>query len=842
MSAKKNVLSALHLPLLCVVMLVHGFANTLQAMATDPHADMSSLPQLEESVPSRTMAALPKRIKTIFVQGNLLIPTETILAKIPYREGDIFKPQRARAMIQTLHKLGSLSDIQLAAEVVAPDAVDLYISVQEKKQVADFAFSGNRNLKREEVEKKFKISEIKFLDEEELANIVAQIKTLYAEKDYHHVEIEARLITTDEKTVAQFDITEGSRTHVQRVFIQGNTRFSNKKIRELLFTREDWLLGFLNKAGSFQPDALEYDKSLIENFYQNQGYLAAQVNNVAVDPVPNSSNVNVTFCVDEGDLYVIESVKAPGNAILSEEELLQVIPVKPGQLYSRELIRQTIEAMRMLWGEHGYIYAEVDPSIIPDENKKTVQVEFHTTLGNCMTLRRMTIVGNKKTKDKVIRRQILLDEGELLTTRRMELSKERVQALGYFDPRNGVNWKIIKLDEENADLELLLQEVKTGSMYAQLGTGGVLTDKNSPSDTFRVSAGLQDINFLGSGIQINLNGSYSRQERSVDFSISDPWLFDRPLFGGLSLFHRRSTFDEFRATKLGEAPSALDTGVGGQLGFAIGTLTGTPFQALAGSNALFEAGYEHLKFRPVLPPADSLKPLYDRKFHSGDQARIGLNFAQDARNHPVMPSRGYIWNMGAKFGLSPHMSCPDSFGFFKWEFDFQWYTPLINEYDLILRFHTFAGIIKEFGNHTIPYRELYNIGGPATVRGFLYGQIGPLLVSTTNPVEASNAPLGGKRAFTASLELLFPIAPDGSIRGCLFYDGGTGWDTPDTNLLKNTGFSVRNNSFDYRHAIGFGIRLTRPSPVRIDVGFKLDRRKRLGEPLSEFHFTMAQDF
>lgn len=831
MSAKRNMLSILHLPSLLMVIICMSFANNLHAMAANPHDEF--IPHHEEN--------LPKKIRTIIVQGNNLVPTETILAKIPYHVGELFKPQRARGMIQTLYKLGSLSNIRLAVDVVAPDAVDVYIIVQEKKQIIDFIFQGNRNLKRDEIEKKYKISQIKFLDEEELANIATQIKALYTEKDYHHVEIDAHLIDKDGKNYAEFIIKEGSPTHVQRVFIEGNERFSSKKIRDLLFTREDWVLGFLNKAGSYQPDALEYDKSLIESFYQNKGFLGAQVTDIKVDPVPQSSNVNVTFTVDEGDLYTIESVKAPGNAILSEEELLQVIPVKPGQLYSRELVRQTIEAMRVLWGEHGYIYAEVDPSVIPDENKKTVQIEFHTTLGNCMTLRRLTITGNKKTKDKVIRRQILLDEGELLTTRKMDISKERVQALGYFDPRNGVNWKIIKLDEETADLELLLQEVKTGSMYAQMGTGGVLTDKNSPSDTFRISAGLQDINFLGSGVQINLNGSYARQEQSVDFSLSDPWLFDRPLFGGMSLFHRRSNFDEFHATRSGP-PSALDTGIGGQIGFAIGTLTGTPFQALAGSNALFEAGYEHLNFRPVLPPADSLLPLYNRKFHSGDQARVGLNFAQDARNNPVMPSRGYIWNMGAKFGLSPHMSQQNSFGFFKWEFDFQWYTPLINEYDLILRFHTFAGIIKEINNHTIPYRELYNIGGPATVRGFLYGQIGPLLADAANPLGNLGAPLGGKRAFTASVELLFPVTPDGSIRGCLFYDGGTGWDTPDTSLLRNTGYTVRNNKFDYRHAIGFGIRLTRPSPVRIDVGFKLDRRKRLGEPLSEVHFTMAQDF
>lgn len=829
MSAKRNVLYTLHLPLLFIVTIACNMSlHTMTAEENLVSEDMQS-----------AVNTTPQKIKDIIVQGNQLIPVETILAKIPYRIGDIFRPQRSRLMIKTLYQLGSLSDIQLAAELTA-DGVILLITVVEKKQIAEFAFSGNKNLKREEVEKKLKISAIKSLDEEELTSIVAQIKKLYGDKDYHHVEIHAYFVEKDEKVIAQFDITEGSRTHVHRVFMEGNSCFSDKLLRNLLFTREEWILGFLNKAGSFQPDALEYDKSLIENFYQNQGYLAAQVSDIVVDPVQGTSRVNVTFKIEEGDVYTIESVKAPGNAILSEEELLNMIPIKPGQLYSREMIRQTIEAMRMLWGEYGYIYADIDPSINPNEETKKVQVEFHTTLGNCMTLRRITVTGNKKTKDKVIRRQILLDEGELLTTRKMELSKERVQALGYFDARTGVNWKIIKLDEENADLELLLQEVKTGSFYAQLGTGGIVTDKSSPSDTFRVSGGLQDINFLGSGLQINLNAAYSKQERSIDFSLSDPWLFDKPLYGGVSVYHRRSTYDEFHGT-LNGPPSELDTGLTGQFGFALGTLTGTPFQAFAGSNALVDAGYEHIKFNPVRAPAADLEVLYARKFHSGDQVRVGFNFAQDARNHPIMPSRGYIWTMNAKFGLSPHLSSrPNSFGFFKWEFDVQWYTPLIDEYDLILRVHAFVGMIKQFGQHTIPYRDLYNIGGPATVRGFLYGQIGPTLFNANQELLA---PLGGKRAFTASVELLFPITPDGSMRGCLFYDGGAGWHTPDRqDVPTNNGYFLRNNQFNFRHAIGVGIRLTRPTPVRIDVGFKLDRRKRLGESLSEVHFTMAQDF
>lgn len=798
------------LPLLFIT-LISGYHVTRLSAMTSATA--------QENLPA------PKRVRIqkILVRGNKLIPTNTILTKIPYHVGDVYKPQKSRQLINSLYKIGSLSYVHLDAEEVDTDHVVLTITVKEKQPIAEFIFTGNDHLKRDEINKKIMLADIKALDEEELSTIVDKLKKLYAEKDYHHVEINPRFEATEEKTVAHFEIQENKPTHVQRVFIEGNCKFRSKQLRALLFTRENWVLGFLNKAGSYQPDALDYDKSLIENFYHNNGYLAAHVTDVKVDPVPESCDVNVTFKVEENEIYTIEAVKAPGNSLLSEEELLNAIPIKPGQLYSKENIRQTLEALRVLWGEYGYIYAEVEPSVIPDENTKTVVIEFNTNLGNCMRLNRITLVGNKKTRDKVIRRQLLLDEGELLTTRKLDLSKERVQALGYFDQRNGVNWKIVRLDDERADLELMLNEVKTGQFYAQIGTGGIATDKSSPSESFRVSVGAQDTNILGLGWQGNLAISYSRQDRSLDFSINNPWLFDRPLYGGCTFFHRRSNYDEFTGTR--NKPSELSTGGAGQIGFTV--------QGLASTNAVAEAGFENIQFNQVIAALPGFQPLLNRKFQSGQLVRLGINVIQDLRNHPVMPSRGSIWSSLLKIGVPHSSSC---FSYIKWELDGQWYTPLINEYDLILRLHGFFGIVKPIKNHTLPYRELYHIGGPATVRGFLFGQIGPTLVDEKNNINDS---LGAEKALVLNVELLFPIARDGSMRGVVFYDGGAGWETPDRNLIP---CGLRNERFNFRHAIGLGIRLTRPSPIRLDVGFKLDRKKRLHESLSEVHFTMAQDF
>lgn len=766
-----------------------------------------------------------QKIESISVVGNQSVPTPTIMAHIPYHVGDTFKPQKSRQLIKSLYRLGSLDSIKVLVKE-AGNNVALTISVTEKTPIQDFCFEHNSHLKKDEIEKKLKISEIKAVSQGDLHVLTENIKKMYGEKDYHNVTITSSIEHKESGNNVQFDIHEGKPTRVRRVCISGNTCVSSKKLRSLLFTREDWLFGFINRAGSYQPDALAYDKSVIEEFYHNHGFLAAQVTDILVDPVPNSVDQNITFCIKEGDLYTIESVKAPENSLLSEEEILRVIPIRPGQLYSKEAIRSTLETLRMLWGEYGYIYADVDPAVIPDEKTKKVAITFNTSLGNKMKLNRITIIGNKKTCEHVIRRELFLDEGDLVTTRQLDLSKERVQALGYFDQHTGVNWKMTKIDQDRLDLELLLQEVSTGKLFAEIGFGGVASDRYSPSDSFRVRGGVQDINWLGKGYQLNLSGAYSRQEWGFDASIANQWLFDRPLYGNARLFHRRAHYEEFRGSR--NVPSEEATGGSGQIGFSLSRLWKASFLA--------DAGAEHLAFNRVIAINPQLQPLMDRKFHSGTVGKVGANLMQDLRNHPVFPSNGYVWNLGFHAGL-PGTS-RNSFGYGKWEFEGQWYSPLIDEYDLVLRIHAFLGFIHQFGCHTIPYRELYHIGGPATVRGFDFGQIGPWLIDNT---EDNRFPLGAKKAFVFNVELLFPIKRDNSIRGLFFYDGGAGWDTPDRCLIPPD-FIVRNNNFNFRHSVGFGIRLTNPMPLKLDVGFKLDRRKRWHESLSEVHFTMSQDF
>jgi len=242
------------------------------------------------------------------------------------------------------------------------------------------------------------------------------------------------------------------------------------------------------------------------------------------------------------------------------------------------------------------------------------------------------------------------------------------------------------------------------------------------------------------------------------------------------------------------------------------------------------------------PGSAAYSRIIKQQFKNGTMCYINLEAGQDVRNHILHPSSGFQWSAISRIGL-PSVN----FGFWKFDLDYSWYTSLIDEYHLVLGFHTHFGYVKPLRNKTIPFQELFNIGGPATVRGFEWGQISPSF--NLNPYidvddiigDRFTEPIGGRKAFFVNLELNFPIKRDFSIIGALFYDGGSGWEPPALNITPaECKKFVWNACFDYRQSIGIGFRMTQPQNIKIDWGFKLDRRP--GETASVVHFSTFKEF
>ncbi len=848
---RKILVLILSLPL-CILLRAENITNTV---LDEIKSTEKVYPQAIDYEQRLALHEDKKKIHAIHVQGNHVISTPSILNRVPFKVGDVFNVNLTATLIKNLYKIGYFHQVKVYAELVDQDQVDLHIVVQEKPKVKEITFVGNKAIGEKDLKEELKVDTIPTLVQEELKALCNKIKKYYRKKNYHQAQVAAALTNTDDDRVSvEFTIKEGKKSFLNRISFKGNKHYPSKKLKRTLISKEDWILGMIDHSGVYNPDMIEADKYMIEEAYKNHGFVNAKVTDVELIKDDHAQTYHIIFNIHEGDRYRIKEIDVHGNDIVSTQRIREVLPLFEGQIYSVENLRNAIENIRMLCGEHGYIFADVEPDLKIHEEDKTVTVGFNLDLKDQVYLNRLTIRGNKKTRDKVIRRQILLDEGELITNQKMEVSKACVGLLGYFDPKGGVNWKTTRIDDTHADLDLLINEVKTGNFAANLSFGGSPTNRQTPQTGLNFSTSFGDKNFLGSGIAINSSIEISKKYRAGLVSLSNPWMFDRPIRGIMSGFIKSSEYDD-QIDIAQDAP--YERAVGGVVGL------GYVAKLLGGIIVDGKVNFERITFenkvqaRRALGAKDMIiaQVLLDKYFQSGNQISFISTMGQDKRNGIVFPTNGYQWNFlgqitipGTFRSTEDETACNTSgqpisnkFNYFKTELDVSYYTPLINEHDLVLGVHGNIGVVHPFKCKDVPWKNLYHMGGPTNIRGYTYGQVGPTWKGDS---------LGASKAFFLNVEFIVPLSANLSTRGVIFYDGGAGWDTPyyqdfanaarAAGLCFDTDFS--NNTFFYRHSVGIGVRIKSPTPLQVDFGIKLNPSKKFRKQLTEMHLSMEHSF
>lgn len=814
------------------------FTSLLHSQAAPAHT--------QQTAESTDKPVLDKRIirniQIIRHNSNQFITLDAIKNSITYKEGDIFSSAKSNKTIKKLFNLGFFENIKIRASLVGTDQIDLFIILDELPHVTDIQISGNKNISDAKIESELNLSKLRAVNERILQGIVKKLRKLYQEKDFHFVDIKSDLeIKDDNKATIIIKIDENSKSLVKRVQFKGNKHIRSKDLAKSIFTREDWLFSFATKAGSYQPDKLEKDKRYLENHYKTLGYMNAKVTDAQVKIDPKTNHYTIVFTINEGDLYRIKDVHVQAIEQVSEYEFLKHIPIKPGMPFSIKDVMDSIDILKKIVSEFGYLFADIQPSIVPDETDKTVDLSFEIETGAKVFLNRLTIKGNKKTRDHIIRRKVIAIEGARLTQQQLDISKQRVEAMSFWEKENGVQWKINRINDQLADLDLILKEAKTGKIIGQIGWGGNQMNMQSASEGFNWGVNIYDINLFGKGLQFNCAFNWSKYEWSGIVDITEPYLLDRPLEVGYN-FHIDKAY---RSQELWNIKNLTERYIG--TAFHAGYILSrwsmdTVIRGLIGIEGV------QLNQRPQLnecaqglPGSVAYGKVIREEFKNGLVYSLGLEVGQDMRNHIVHPSGGFQWSLISRVGIPS-----ETFGYFKIDADYSWYTSLIDEMSLVLCFHTHLGYIKALKNKTIPFKELFNIGGPATVRGFEWGEISPSI--NLDPYRKEDdicgrmaEPIGGRKAFVVNLELTFPIKRDHSMSGALFYDGGSGWCPPKLDLTQEERRKyLQNACFDYRQSIGVGFRMTQPQPIRIDWGFKLDRRP--GESAHEVHLTTYREF
>ena len=347
-----------------------------------------------------------------------------------------------------------------------------------------------------------------------------------------------------------------------------------------------------------------------------------------------------------------------------------------------------------------------------------------------------------------------------------------------------MNWKTIRIDDTHADLDLIVNEVKTGHFNANLSFGGSPTSRATPQTGLSFSVGCGDRNFMGSGIAFATSAEISKKYRAFMASISNPWILDRPIRGNLNGFIKSADYDD-NMTIAENAP--LERTIGGVLGLGY-------FSKLLGGVAVNgEVNIERITYENKIqatkhfgaPDRFIAQLILDKNFQAGNQLSFITTFSQDQRNGVAFVTNGHQWNWIVQLTIPGSTRCEEAqhaiacgqvptalnpqFNYFKTEFDISWYTPLINEHDLVLALHGNLGYIHPFEGKDIPWKQLYHVGGPKTIRGYTYGQVGPNWKDTS---------LGATKAFNVNVEFIVPLSSNLNTRGVIFYDGGAGWDTP----------------------------------------------------------------
>ncbi len=782
--------------------------------------------------------SLPK-INKIVISGYKHVKKHAIMNRLPYRAGEKFDESKSSLAINNIYSLGYFRQVKIKKEDLKHNKVNIYVEVEEKKLLAKLEFEGNKTISSKKIREELGLDKLTTIDEENLHQIAISINKMYQKESYHNTKIDSKIVPdkkNPDKAIAKFIIDQGPKSKVIRVFFKGNKNLPDRKLRKMIQTREEWLLSFMDESGTYQKDVLEMDKHRIEYLYKDQGYLTTTVPKAEVKFSDDSKKINVTFYIKEGEQFIVKEVKALGDDIVLEKELKEYILLEEGKPFSQSKALETIKNLKDVWGTKGYIYADVYPQTKIDESTNTVNVVFHTEKGNKLYVNRINVTGNSVTRDKVIRRQIDFEEGDLITTRKLNRAKANVEYLSFFE-RGGVNWKINRIDDTKADLVMNVKESKTGNLQAGLTYG---SDGQNSKSSVKGRVNVEKKNIFGLGFDSGLMIQGNRHNiQKLETHFFDPSIFDSNTSGFLTLYRRWEEYDQW--SNVNVTPKETVTGGSLRLGFFLPQLDRR-------LQFLTELGVEHIKNnKPRATGANRIlfEPLVRQKFQQGTLAWLSLNVVKDTRNHQVYPNKGYKFTWHTK--LAPP-AVNEEYSFIKSELEGSWYTPLIGDDNLVFAVHAKAGAVRNVGGtyftqeldangneintvekkKIIPYKELFHMGGQSTVRGFVWGGIGPAWIT--------NDPLGGKYMMQFNAELVFPLIPDYSMKGHFFYDAGAGWNTPKQEI-SNTEF-IKRDKFNLRHSVGFGLNLTQPVPAKIDWGYKLDRDKAAGESPHEFHLSM----
>jgi outer membrane protein insertion porin family len=733
-------------------------------------------------------------VRDIEIRGQRRTQESTIRFYLKTEVGKPYVPQTLREDIKRLYALRTFDDIRVTAEE-ADDGIRLILTVTEKPAVRTVTFSGNRFISEEEIKKRILLKERDTFDRNRLNDTVTGLQQHYRQEGYYFAHVSPEVEQVDDHQVdIRLRITEGKKIRIDRIRFTGNRHFTDRELRQQIQLKEFVLPILSGPSTLYRPEALRVDIQLLENFYQNHGFINVQIGDPIVEINRESGAIVITVPVaTEGEQYKIGRITLQADEVFTEAELRQKVRLTTGEIYSREAVRRDILALTEAYSDRGYAFADVAPTVSIDQQARLIHLSFTARPGPRVYIGRIDIFGNERTRDWVIRRELRIDEGELYSGSKLRRSRQRLANLQYFEE--------VKIDtrrrteEGLMDLAVEVTEQSTGQFTAGLGFSSI--------EAVVFTASVVQRNLFGRGQSIAASARFGSISQDFLIDFQEPWLFGRPILAGVSLFRRSADFFTFDVVRTGFTLS---------LGRAVGEFTRI--------SATY--GFEILEISDLDPSASLL--LREQEGRSTTSS-ITPRIVWDSRDNRFDPTQGSLHSFDVQFaGLGGENRFVKIVGSSTWHF------PMPAGLTGFVRGRFGIGI--GYGGEELPAAERFFLGGVTTVRGFEFRDLGPK--------DAEGNPLGGTSFLQFNLEIGRSFGR--LLRLVMFYDVGNVYgDFPSSTGTTPTGVTGISSDFDFgnlRHSAGFGIRILTPvGPIRLDYGFKLDRRP--GESIGELGFLLG---
>ena len=737
-------------------------------------------------------AVEPFVLKDIRVEGLQRSDAGTVFASLPFRIGDTYSDEKGAAALRALFATGLYKDVRIDV-----DNGVVIVIVEERPVIANIDFVGLKEFDKDVLVKSLKdfgISDGQPFDKALADRAEQELKRQYLTRSLYGAEVVTTVTPQERNRVnLSFTITEGSASKISEIRINGTKAFSESTLKGLFDLNDGGWLNFYTKADRYSRAKLDADLETLRAYYLNRGYLEFVVESTQVAISPDKQDITVTINVKEGQPYTVTGVKLEGDYLGKEDDFKTLVLIRPGQPYQAEAVTQTTRAFTDRFGTFGYAFAKVDARPEIDRANGTVALTITAEPARRVYIRRINVAGNTKTRDEVVRREFRQFESSWYDGRKIKLSRDRVDRLGFFSEVN-VDTNEVPGTADQVDLTITIKEKATGNL--QVGAGFSSADKLS------LSGSIKQENVFGSGNYLGLELNTSKYSRTLVLSTIDPYFTVDGISRYVDVFYRtqRPLNSQGEEYKLATPGASIRFGV--------------PFSEF--DTVFFGIGFERTDITGTNLPLNYRN--YVTEFgNTSNSVPLSIGWARDSRDSSLVPTAGRLTSLNFDWGVGGDAR------YLRTNAKFQQYLPLSKRFTF--GFNADLSWGKGLGGHPYPIFKNFYGGGLGSVRGFDQNSLGP--------VDVTGAYIGGNRKINLNSELYLPIPGTGNdrtLRWFTYVDVGNVW-----------GEEQKLNASDLRASAGVGLTWVSPvGPLKLSYGTPI--RKKPEDRIQRLQFQIGTAF